>query len=515
MLILCLGSEYFHDAFQRLGHTVLAPPHKEGYPVDALFNNLRDRPDLIVYTDHLGIHGWPEGIADLHGVPRVYYAVDTPINLWWQRHFARLFDYVFADQKPCADELSRMGMKAGWLPVGVDAKSYLPSSGEDGGKIYDFGFVGVMDEARRPKRARLMSLISQRYSVKTAGSRGDGWVGPGESGQLYRQSKLALNENLFPGVTMRMLEAMASGAVLFTEKAGGDLGEMFTPGEDFAWFDPPELLDAAETWLNDEKLRKRAARRASEKVQASHDVTNRAETFLQAVQGVNPGTALSGKAAADEEGRFLFLTALRWPREDGQKRMARAEKLFRDADSRGELSPAGLFMLGHIQRLRKRPEDARGFLVRAWEAGETRGALGMGILSLALQDTAEAAAWLSRFTGVGEFPHLTLDTLSFPAVKLIAGKLLEQGEDVCPGFSRSQHDPAVWTAFEFYLSAFRSDPSDLETARALCGILLNRGAAAEALEFAQKALEHHPEDEVLGAVFAEAGKATYLTVNMN
>jgi tetratricopeptide (TPR) repeat protein len=515
MLILCLGSEYFHDAFQRLGHTVLAPPHQEGYPVDALYNNLRDRPDLVVYTDHLGVHGWPEGIAELHGVPRVYYAVDTPINLWWQRHFARLFDFVFADQKPCAEELSRLGLRAAWLPVGVDAKSYLPSPGEAQGKIYDFGFVGVLDEGRRPKRARLMNLISQRYSVKTAGARGDGWVGPGESGQIYRQSRLALNENLFPGVTMRMLEAMASGAVLFTEKAGGDLGELFTPGEDFAWFEPQDLLEAADLWLGDERLRKRAAKRAAEKVQAGHDIVNRAESFLAAVAGVNPGGALSGRAAADEEGKFLFLTALRWPREDGQKRVVRAERLFRDADSRGELSPEGLFMLGHIQRLKRRPEEAKALLARAFEAGEPRGALGLAILHLGLQDTPGAAEWLARFTGTADFPPLQADSLNIESVRLIGRRLLELGEDVCPGFSRSPHDPAVWTAFEYFLTAFQSDPGDLEAARALCGILLNRGAAAEALEFAQKALERHPEDEVLGAVFTEAGRASYLTASVN
>jgi tetratricopeptide (TPR) repeat protein len=515
MLILCLGSEYFHDAFHRLGHTVMAPPHQEGYPVDSLFNNLRDRPDMVVYTDHLGVRAWPDGIPNLHGIPRVYYAVDTPINLWWQRHFARLFDRVFADQRPCAEELASEGIRASWLPVGVDAKSYLAPDGDPGEKSYDFGFVGVLDDDRRPKRARLVSLISQRWSVKTAGARGDGWVGPGESGQLYRESRLALNENLFPGVTMRMLEAMASGAVLFTEKAGGDLGELFTPGEDFAWFEPPELLEAAEAWLGDERLRRRAAKRAAEKVHASHDVMNRAESLLEAVQGLNPGKALSGPEAADEEGKFLFLTALRWPREEGQKRLMRAERLLLDAEKRKAASPEGLFMLGHIQRLRGRPDEARSRLEAAWEAGEPRGALGMAMLTLGLQDTAGAAEWIARFAGTDDFPALTLDALNFPAVKLIARRLRELGEDVCPGFSRTQHDPAVWTAFEFYVSAFQADPSDLETARALCGILLNRGAPAEAVDIARKALEHHPEDEVLGAVFAEAGKESYLTVNMN
>ena len=51
-----------------------------------------------------------------------------------------------------------------------------------------------------------------------------------------------------------------------------------------------------------------------------------------------------------------------------------------------------------------------------------------------------------------------MDTLSFDAVKLIGKRLLDLGEDISPGFSRLPHDPAVWTAFEYYQTGFQSLP---------------------------------------------------------
>jgi tetratricopeptide (TPR) repeat protein len=397
--------------------------------------------------------------------------------------------------------------------VGVDAKSYAPSPEESSKKIYDFGFVGVVDPERRAKRSRLIATLSRKYSLKTAGNHSDGWIGPNESSQIYRQSKLALNENLFPGVTLRMMEAMASGSVLFTEKAGGDLGELFKAGEDFAWFEPNELMEAAELWLSDSKLRQRAAKRAMEKVQSNHDISNRAETFLNIVNSVNPGKALYDNDALEEEGKHLFLTALRWPNESGQQRIMRAESKLKKAFERGTITPESLFMLGHIQRLRKKPIEAKTYLERAFEEGEPRGALGLGILSLHQGDPVNAREWLAKFTQNDSFPSLGMDTLSYEAAKLIGARLMELGDDVSPGFSRFNLDPAMWTAFEYYYSAFTGKSDDLELARPLAGLLLSRGAAAEAMDVAQKALESHPEDEVLGAVFSEAAKASYLTVN--
>jgi len=513
MLILCLGSEYFHEAFTRLGHKVIAPPHEDGFPLSDLYHQIDDRPDLVVYTDHLGAHAWPQGLEELD-IPKIYYAVDTPINFWWQKHFSKLFDTVFVDQKPCAAKMAAAGVAAQWLPVAVNTRAYQNSAGEGADKIYDFGFVGVLDDKVRAKRSRLVKQLSGRFSLKTMGDRQDGWVGPEDSSAIYRQSRLILNENLFPGVTTRMFEAMASGSVLFTEKAGGDLGELFMPGEDFAWFEPHELFQAAEYWLGDEARLKKVAARALEKVISQHDIMNRAETVLNAAAALNLSQAPKGPEAWDITGRTLFLTALRWPAESGKERLTRAESLLLKAAEEGALSPEGKFMLGHIARMKGDPDKAMLWLGRAWEEGFRRAALGLGVLAISTRRPEEAAKWFGDFTGLGsEFPALTVGNLHFEAVLPIAARLMELEESITPGFNLMVHDPALWTAFEFYLSAHQAQPQALEVGRTLSGILLNAGAPAEAMDVAGSTLEAHPQDETLSRIYSQAARASYLSLN--
>ncbi|MDR1044959.1 MAG: glycosyltransferase [Candidatus Adiutrix sp.] len=513
MHILCLGSEYFHEAFIRLGHKVLTPPHEDGYPLSEMYHRLTDRPDLLVYTDHLGRHAWPQGLEDLE-IPKVYYAVDTPINFWWQKHFAGLFDLVLADQKPYAEKFAARGLAADWLPVAVDTRAYRGRPGAGTEKIYDFGFVGVLDEKVRAKRSRLVKQLSGRYRLKSMGDRQEGWLGPEDSAAVYGQSRLVLNENLFPGVTTRMFEALASGTVLFTEKAGGDLAELFLPGEDFAWFEPQELFEAAEYWLADEARLKKTAARALDKVMAGHDILHRAETLLKAAAPLNLSRAPQGAGAWDLSGRTLFLTALRWPAEGGKERLARAESLLLRAAEEGGLSPEGKFMLGHIARMKGDADRAVLWLTRAWDEGCQRAALGLGVLAMSTRRTEEAARWLGAFTGLGpDFPVLTAGQLHFEAVLPIAARLMEMGEGIYPGFNLLPHDPALWTAFEFYLSAHQAKPAALEVGRALSGLLLNCHAPAEAMDVARATLEHHPQDEVLSQLYCRAAQASYLSLN--
>ena len=512
MLIMCLGSHYFNDSFVKMGHRIITAPHQEGFSLYDYFNTIADRPDLLVYTDNLGQHFWPQDLSKIN-IPKVYYAVDTPLNYWWQKHFASLFDLNFADQKNFADKLSLEGHKAHWLPVAIDVDAYQYQPGNNTA-LYDFGFVGVVDEKIRPKRSRLVKQLSSRFSVKNMGEHGSGWVGPAESAALYRQSRLVLNECLFPGVTTRMLEAMASGTVLFTEKSDGTLGELFKAGEDFAWFEPGDLIKSADYWLNDEALRQRTAARAYEKVKAGHDIFHRAETILEKARNLNPDVALKGPAAWDKEAKVLFWTALRWPNEEGKVRIMRAEHLLVKTVEEGAASPEGMFMLGHIARLRGEGEKAAMWLIRAWENGYRRAALALGVFSLGRNNVVDAQMWLGRFTGLeSDFPSLQAGVLQFEAVIPIAEALMGMGEVIWPGFSLMPHDPSLWTAFEFYQSAASGRPQDLQATQALASILIDCGAVAEAAEVAGSALEHHPQDEQLSLIYGQAAQASYLSLN--
>ena len=513
MHILCLGSEYFHQAFANLGHKVIAPPHDDGFPLADFYNHMTDRPDLVVYTDHLGKHAWPAGLETIN-VPKIYYAVDTPINFWWQKHFSSLFDICYVDQKPYVNQLLTRGVDARWLPVAVNTSAYESPFKSEDKKIYDFGFVGVVDDKIRGKRSRLIQQLSGRFSLKSMGAHQNGWVGPEESAALYRQSRMILNENLFPGVTTRMFEAMASGTVLFTEKAGGDLAELFMPGEDFAWFEPHELFEAAEYWLADEERLKKVSAQALEKVRNFHDISNRAETLLADAGKLNLSRSKCGAEAWDLTGRTLFLTALRWPSESGRERLIRAEKLFLNAAEESSLSPEGKFMLGHIARMKGELERATVWLTRAWDEGFDRAALGLGILAMGSRRTDEAARWLGIFTGLGtDFPKINVGVLHDEAALAIADRLVDLGDSLMPGFNLLPHDPALWTAFEYYLSAHQASPASLAASRALSGILLNYGASAEAMDIAAATLAHHPQDDHLSHIYSQAAKASYLSLN--
>ncbi|MGL4209710.1 MAG: glycosyltransferase family protein, partial [Candidatus Adiutrix sp.] len=396
----------------------------------------------------------------------------------------------------------------------VNVSAYINNTSEKLNKIYDFGFVGVINETVRPKRSRLIKQLSSRFTLKSMGDHLEGWVGTDDSVDLYRQSHLVLNENLFPGVTTRMFEAMASGTVLFTEKAGGDLGELFQVGEDFAWFEPQELFESAEYWLGNEERLQKVAARAQEKMINSHDITHRAETILAVAEKLNRGAAAVGPKAWDLEGRTLFQTALRWPNEDGKNRISRAERLFVNAAEEGALSGEGKFMLGHIARLKGELEKAVLWLTRSWEDGFPRAALGMGILSMSRRKQDHAARWLGDFTGLAsEFPPMEVDMLHFEAVLPIAQRLRQLGQIIQPGFDLMPHDPSLWNAFEFYLSAHRARVDNLEVAQALSRILLDCGGAAEAMAVAGATLEHHPQDEILSEIFSQGARASYLRLN--
>lgn len=513
MLILTFGSEYFHDAFVRQGHKVIATPHEDGFPLVDFYNTLRDRPDVFIYTDHLGHRAWPQGIDELD-IPKIYYGLDTPINFWWQKHFANLFDLCFMDQKPYVQKLEELGLEARWLPLAVNTDDYRHKNiDQEVPKIYDFTFVGVVNEQVRAKRSRLIKQLSARFSLKNIGDHRENWVDPKESTELYRQSRLILNENLFPGVTTRMLEAMSSGTVLFTEKAGGDLGELFQPGEDFAWFDPQDVMNAAEYWLADEVRLKKMGARALEKMRSSHDINNRAETVIAAATTLNLSSKTSGPEAWDFTGRTLFLTALRWPKDGGKERINRAERLFLKAADEGELAPEGKFMLGHICRLKGEVDKAIDWLNRSWDEGFNRAAMGLGILAMSSNKAEEATVWFKKFTNQDDFPSLSAGEIHFEAVKPLSGKLVRMGEAITPGFNLMPHDPALWTAFEFYITAHQARPWDLEVGRCLSNLLLECGAPAEAMDVAGNTLEHHPADEMLSHIYSQGARGSYLNLN--
>ncbi|MEW6263519.1 MAG: glycosyltransferase [Thermodesulfobacteriota bacterium] len=510
MIFLSLGSRYFDQALIDLGHEVLNLPDFGTDPdLPQVLARLPVRPDVVLLTDDLGRRVLPNGLEEIEPL-KVWYGVDGPINLFWHRHYAGLFDLVLADQKDCADKLDALTPAgAHWLPVAVDTSLYTGPPEE---KVCDIAFVGQVSEKVRPKRFRILERLSGRYSVRLAGTRPGEWVPPQEASRLYRQARLVLNENLFDGVTTRMFEAMASGGLLLTEAVENGLTDLFQPGQDLAWYNPDNLLDQVDYYLDHPRERERIAARGREKVWTGHDIRHRAERMLELIEGAMRPASTGVRVKPGEEGLALFWAGLRWPNHDGWARLSRAERLLSEARRSGQAGPETLFCLGVTARLKNEPSRAKRLLTEAAEAGSIPARLGLGLLAIEGGSPVEAkanprlaaeAAGLE--TSPGFQPGADADSHFW------FGQILERsGHDLTPGFSRTGQDVLVWNALEHYQRAAALNPGHVLSLVGLARILISRRAFTEAHPILVRAAELEPHSMELARMADEAARKGYI-----
>ena len=506
MDFLLLGSNYFKHALQEMGHRAVwagddpacdlcLPAQKLDIPY--IISRLSCSPEAIILTDDLGRRVFPSGLEKT-SLLKVWYAVDGPLNFFWHKEYASLFDLVLVDQKDCAQKLFRLSAaKTCWLPVGIETELFQGPAEE---KIYDLAFVGAVNKNVRPKRHRIIKLLSERHSVRTAGGRQKEWVPPQAAARLYRQARMVLNENLFDGVTTRMLEGMASGTMLFTEAAANGLEDLFQPGQDLAAFGSCDLLEQAEYYLKNEEERERIAARGREKVMTAHHIRHRAEILLNLTAHARPGTGLQeGGLFFSQQGKVLFLAATRWPDQGSRNWIMRAETMLKRTKRLNQADKDALFFLGLIQTLRNNDTEARINLEDAASQGSFRARLTLGYLALNKRDRRRAGQSFRQAVRQAEgqasfesdpFRNMS-DNGDLSADQHHAlGQLLEaRGYDLTPGFSRLNLHMSMWNAFEHYYRAVTLDPYHLPALTRLGDLLMKYNANIEAYHFLARATE--------------------------
>jgi tetratricopeptide (TPR) repeat protein len=515
MLFLVLGSTYFDQALTRLGHRIVRPEYGQSDPDLAdILARMDTTPDALLLVDDLGRRVFPKGLRTLEA-PRVYYAVDGPINAYWQRHFSALFDVVMVDQKNSAQNLNAMiPAQAVWLPVAVDTSMY---QGPPETKTHDIAFVGVLSEQVRPKRSRIVEMLSHRYNVITAGGRRQAWVSAREAAVLYRRSRLVLNENLFDGVTTRMFETMAAGSMLLTEDGNNGLADLFDIGTDLDVFTAGDLFDKVDHYLARDDERERITRQGHEMVLARHDIMNRTASLLEHIARARPDIGLNGAAHDREKGKTLFLTGLRWPAHQGWERVLRAERLLMKAVHHNEGDPESLFFLGIVARIKGSRAAALNRLNQAADAGCIRAGLALGYLDLETGNTSAARKRLSqasRSMGI-EFPHRFEPggKLSPDQHVALARVLQARGHDINPGFSRFGLDIAMYNAIEHYQAVLEINPNHRQALISIGRILAQQRAHTEAYPFLARAAELGPKDKTLAAEALQQAQQGYIRLD--
>ena len=525
MKILFLGSSYYKPWLIKAGAEVVQVGPDEDCEIRAepervdlsrLVAEMNPGPDVLLLTDDLGQRVLPWDLERLD-IIKAYYAVDGPINLFWQRHLADQFDLVTVDQKDAADRLSeRLGREAFWLPVAVEPELY---QGPDEEELFDFAFVGTIEPQVRPKRSAIIERLSSRYNLKTAGGRGSGWTGPAESARLYRQAKLALNENLFPGVTTRMLEIMASGGCLFTEKAGNGLNDLFREGEHFIAFGPDDLIACSEAYLNDSAVRRAIREQAKAEVLARHSIAARTERLLALISGLGGSPRQNRHSLLNPAWAFL-LVGLRWKGQHRGRRLAKARLLFKEALRRESDAARARLGLGLTLRAEDQLEAAALELGRAAQLDEAdfTALLDWGLVldeSGRKEEAQEALVQAARLAAKPEQAAAALvDGRLQPGeadFHLAWGLILDQaGQGLWPGFDRSSLPTCFWGGLEHLMRAFSLEPDRIETLTALGRILSGHGQDAFAWPFWERAARLSPEKAEIAGQLARSRRLSYL-----
>lgn len=427
--------------------------------------------DMVLVGDDVGCRTLPTGLWGAEAVT-VFYGVDSPLNRFWQTPYARLFDLPLLDQPREAADLARLHPSAGWLPVGVDLELYAGQGPEN--RLPGVCFVGVLDPPIRPKRSAVLDKVAQVASLETQGGRRQAWFPTQEAARLYRSWQVVLNENLFPGVTTRPLEVMASGGCLLSEAAPGAMDLFFKDQEHLLFFEPQTLLPRLRWLLEDEALRRRLAEAGRQEVWERHGLERRAQVMCCLVEELRRkppqerGRA-QGRQALCQEGEALLWAALRWPGPMSLTRLSRAAGRLRVAAQEGIAGACR--SLGLALSVLGGDEEGLAHLDQAAQNGDPLDLLALGLASHQA-GRGGGPQWrrLSLAGGPGQAGfHLE-------AARLLASS----GQDMCPGFSRLGLPMVCWTALEHLLEATRQQPALAPAWELLADLLLARGQPNQA-----------------------------------
>lgn len=258
---------YFERAAIAAGHEV------------SIINSPDDVPapgscDLFIVVDP-----WLYGTRDLPRLdcPSALILIDVHFALPVRAQFAKFFDHVFVAQRDYVRCISHGHDSVQWLPLAGDVGvHFVPNLPRD----LDLGFVGKIGEPGTDRHLVLSRVLSH-YNTNALDRRYTPW----EMGELYSRAKIVFNKSIGGDVNMRVFEALASGALLVTDRIGNGLDELFTEGLHYVGYDSvDEAIIQIDHYLSNGDARLRIAHAGQALLRNKHTYDARLERILAVVQ---------------------------------------------------------------------------------------------------------------------------------------------------------------------------------------------------------------------------------------
>lgn len=232
--------------------------------------------DVLFFVDPAP--DWPLGL-EIAPCLTVMYFIDVHQDIDSRLRMSHFFDVVFVAQKDYVAKFHEIGHKnTYWLPLACDPVIHHVSSKS---RPFDLGFVGKLGILSSP-RYKILTTVLPHYHTNDYKF----FYTPSEMARLYGQSKIVFNASINGDLNMRFFEALASGALLVTDRIENGLPELFQEGVHYVGYSTiDEAIKKINYYLANSLERETIALEGQRVALAHHTYLHRWEEIIRLSHG--------------------------------------------------------------------------------------------------------------------------------------------------------------------------------------------------------------------------------------
>lgn len=333
MKICCIDYS-LASQLEQLGHQVIRLDVGPGLVPLAKFRELAGA-DLLIQQERLGPRVVLEGLESLN-CRTVFISVDTHLNLFWHKYYARLFDLVLTPH---------LTLFQG-LPEKFDNVRRLRHHGYErpwkdySARAHNISFCGVVNE-HRPMRQAMLRLVSSRFALH----RPSGPLGHGQMLEMFADTRILPNESISEEVNFRLFEGASCGSLVLSQNIGEDQNVCFEPGKEILTYEHAlEFVEKLAFYQANTRVAEKMAKAAWLRVHREHLPGQRSRELLELAK--ESASAQGGRARGAQAAKCFYLTLLQLSRHGSLVLPAnRILRQLMEIDADGETAAATLQLL--------------------------------------------------------------------------------------------------------------------------------------------------------------------------
>lgn len=345
------------EGFKEIGCEVTPFQLDAAKTLNELVERTGVQPD-VVFIELFGRTNLPKEFFDCR-YPLAAYCIDSSLNEFWHIPLTKLFDFVYVDQLASVSKFRRNGVQATWLPLCAAKSDFRPAAD----KKHLITFVGRVTP-HRIKRTNLIQYIKQNFPINVVHD-----ISRAAMLDVFAASWIVLNENFFSGLNLRFFQALASGALLLTERHGYGVNFHFQEGKHYVGYSPSDVIATIKSIERSRDAHAPIALRGQEECGRRHTSADRARTVLEDMRSGPRRLELSLRARQLHEAQGKYCHALRF----GGNYDESVSLLAACADASEDIRSQALGLLGSIHLRSKRTETGVACLEQSATAARVQG----------------------------------------------------------------------------------------------------------------------------------------------